>query len=94
MLDTVLEHLARAVDDDRSASAAAALLPSGSLGGRGGVGGVTEAGQLLAQLIPVGEAPAVCAQVAAALQQCGSVVRPSGRGAGWAQRSRFLPFVH
>ena len=93
MLDTVLEHLARAVQDDAAAAdAAAVLLPSRS---GEGLGDKAASRQLLSELIPVGEGSAVCAQVATALQQCFTVVRPSGRGAaGWAQRSRFLPFVH
>lgn len=57
----------------------------------------SDARQLLSDFIPIAEPAAACAAMAAALQRCvheSTSARQAGRASGgWAQRSRFLPFV-
>ena len=107
MLDVVLDHLASAVAAGRAGGGAPSQA-SGSVGesrttGTGDTdrvrdeGGAAEVGtrELLADFMPIGEGHEACKAMAAALQECVTASRTSGGGqqTGWAQQSRFLPFV-
>jgi hypothetical protein len=99
-LDVILDHLQRSDAEAKSSGGEPRRRGSRSSGGGSDATAAADkkgedAQQVLADFLPMGESAAACKAMAAALRQCVSTgARPSGRGAaGWAQRSRFLPFV-